>query len=389
MKKFFCAFAALFAISFFCGCAQEDKRIFGNRYCSYYIMRADAVLSINDYFNVGDAAERFVSLCDETGELLESIDKSLSATDSSSPVYRFNEASPGEKVEMDKTSYEVLKSALDICELTDGAYNPAVYYSVRAYGFGGSLPYPDSEEELPGNEEVGAYAELASHFEETELTQEGVKYYATKPDAVCVVDGKTLAMKIDLGGIGKGYAADKVNELIDRYGFEYGYFNFGSSSIALKRFKPDSGFFTMGFTDPRGGYYGSSYFEMNVSDTCVSTSGDYEQFYSIGDVRYCHIIDPFTGKPVQNGIMTATVIGGSAAENDAYTTAIMVMGAEKAIEFIETKLSDRQVVFSYEGTLPQEPESKKYFYYTNIEEGGYKVVNPSKYSPYVAGQNVV
>jgi thiamine biosynthesis lipoprotein len=82
---------------------------------------------------------------------------------------------------------------------------------------------------------------------------------------------------------------------------------------------------------------------------CISTSGDYEQYYIIDDVRYCHIIDPTTGKPVQTGIMTATIIGGSAAEDDALTTAIMTMGKDKAIEFINTKLSDRYVAFTYNG----------------------------------------
>ena len=65
-------------------------------------------------------------------------------------------------------------------------------------------------------------------------------------------------------------------------------------------------------------------------------------------MRYCHIIDPTTGKPVQSGIMSVTIIGGGAAEDDALTTAIMCMGKDKAIKFIEEKLTDRRVVFTVE-----------------------------------------
>ena len=62
-------------------------------------------------------------------------------------------------------------------------------------------------------------------------------------------------------------------------------------------------------------------------------------------MRYCHVIDPTTGKPVNKGIMSVTIIGGSAGSADALTTAVMAMGREKALQFIESKLTDRKVVF--------------------------------------------
>ena len=72
------------------------------------------------------------------------------------------------------------------------------------------------------------------------------------------------------------------------------------------------------------------------------------QYYIIDGVRYCHVIDPTTGKPVNNGIMSATVIGGTAAAGDALTTALMAMGKDKALNFIESKLQDVKVAFTYE-----------------------------------------
>ena len=85
-------------------------------------------------------------------------------------------------------------------------------------------------------------------------------------------------------------------------------------------------------------------------------------------MRYCHIFDPYTGKPIESGVMSATVIGGSAAENDALTTAIMAMGAEKAVEFINSALTGRQVVFTVDS-------GDGYKFYTNIPVGGYRIVS--------------
>ncbi|MDE6667868.1 MAG: FAD:protein FMN transferase, partial [Clostridia bacterium] len=124
------------------------------------------------------------------------------------------------------------------------------------------------------------------------------------------------------------------------------YFNFGSSSMLVKRhFK--SGNFNLEFVSPRS-ITRDGYFKTSVRDEKISTSGDNEQRYFIDGTRYCHIIDPTTGKPVQTGIMSATVIGGTAASADALTTAIMAMGKDKAISFIEENLTDRKVVFTVE-----------------------------------------
>ncbi|MDE7301443.1 MAG: FAD:protein FMN transferase, partial [Clostridia bacterium] len=77
--------------------------------------------------------------------------------------------------------------------------------------------------------------------------------------------------------------------------------------------------------------------------------GYYQAYYEIGGVRYCHIIDPATGSPIRTGAASVTVVGGSAAENDAYTTALSAMGKERAVEFINANLSDRFVIMLFIG----------------------------------------
>jgi thiamine biosynthesis lipoprotein len=316
---------------------------------TYYYMSTYESLVV--YLNESDSQQvaKFDSLADDVDELLKNAENLLSTNISTSDIAKFNSAAAGETVEVNKLTYDVLTTAISVYTLTEGYYNPAVYYSVQAYYFNGSNLVPTLASELPSDEKIEKYRELAGHFGEVTLAYENGKYSITKPAATVDVDGETLSLKIDLGGIGKGYATDMVNELIDSYGFKYGYFNMGSSSMAVKQ-SVATGYWALKFMDPRGNTFNDDYYiKININDVCISTSGDYEQYYIIDDVRYCHIIDPTTGKPVQTGIMTATIIGGSAAEDDALTTAIMTMGKDKAIEFINTKLSDRYVAFTYNG----------------------------------------
>lgn len=342
-------------------------------------MATNATLAVFDDFENDENIEKFENFRDEVRSLLQTIENSISATKTTSYVYKFNNAAAGATVTLDEHAYRVMSIAKSVYEMTDGYYNPAVYYSVQAYGFNGSKNDIKSVDDLPPEDEISKYVELSQYFGEVELIEEEGEYYAVKPNRTVEVDGKALSLKVDLGGVGKGYSADVVDGLFDEYGYTMGYFNFGSSSMSTKKYK-DGGTFGLSGIDPRFDYVNweadddETYFKVRVSDTRLSTSGDYEQFFTLGDTRYCHVFDPTTGRPVQTGVMTATVIGGSAAEDDALTTAIMAMGAEKAVEFITNKIPERQVIFAYDGG------ASGYKYYTNMADGSYEITD-SKYSP--------
>ena len=304
-------------------------------------MNTDAVLTVAADFSNAAIKQKFEEFKVSVAATLAEIENSLSVTNENSFAYKFNSAEAGETVEVDKTFYTVLSLAKDMYEFTDCYYNPAVYYSVCAYGF----DKKEQPQKLPKDEDIEKYVELSEAFKDIEFTQSGDGYFVKKPAKTVGIDGKNYFLKVDLGGIGKGYATDIVNGMFSEYGFEYGLFNFGSSSIALKKHYK-KGDYTFELIEPRRN--SAHYISFPMHDICVSSSGDYENYYTVNGVRYCHIIDPTTGKPVQTGIMTATVAGGSAAENDAITTAIMAMGKDRAISFIEEKLTDRYAVFTYD-----------------------------------------
>ncbi|MDE7330101.1 MAG: FAD:protein FMN transferase [Clostridia bacterium] len=315
---------------------------FTTRRQGYYSMSADAVVMVSADFT-GDGETKYQNFTKAVGTVLNAVDTALSPSYPDSDINKFNNAEAGAKVEITQITYEVLETAKSVYGLTEGYYNPALYYNVLAYGFSTAHGYPATSADLPDDNTIAKYTELSTHFSEVELTKEDGKYYALKPAKTVEVNGETLTLKLDLGGIGKGYAVDMIDILFDDYGYEYGNFNFGSSSMLVKTNMYEADY-SLGLASPRSpARY--PYMTVKVRDVKLSTSGDNEQYYNIDGTRYCHIIDATTGKPVQTGIMTATVIGGSAAEDDALTTAIMAMGKERAAEFIQNKLNDRAVVF--------------------------------------------
>lgn len=326
------------------GGEAPDSTGFTTQGRTYFSMYTDATVAVSANFEAAGEKDKLNAFFAEFKTALDDIDKSLSTSVVNSDVSKFNAAAAGEKVQISKTAYEVISEAKRVYEMTEGYYNPALYYNVLAYGFGDNHRIM-TKEELPTDEVVAKYTDLASHFGELQLIQEGETHYAVKPEYTVEVEGETLTLHIDLSGIGKGYAVDKVEKLFNDYGYDYGYFSFGSSSMLVKRHL--DGAYKLGLSNPRSPSR-KPYIQTEILNEKLSTSGDNEQYYVIDGVRYCHVIDPTTGKPVQTGIMSATVIGGSAAEDDALTTAIMAMGKEKAISFVKEKLNDRRVIFTCE-----------------------------------------
>ena len=254
-----------------------------------------------------------------------------------------------------------------------------MYYSVDLYGFAAraddeSLPYDrdDASKQLPEQKYVSAFCELSQSFGDISLESADGKCYAVKPEKTVTVGGdKEYSLKIDLGGIGKGYTVDVIDKMMEDAGYSDSYISFGSSSWNINgSATSEDGKWELGFRDPRGSIV-DYYFSVRLKDSAVSTSGDYEQYYEIDGKRYCHIINPATGSPIQTGIITATCLGGTAAEADARTTALCAMGLEKAVEYINTvgKQNNLKITLAYQS------EDGSLYFVTNIPEGEYQLVS--------------
>src|SRR5690606_8858021 len=131
-------------------------------------------------------------------------------------------------------------------------------------------------------------------------------------------------MYIGFGGIGKGYAADRVKKLLIEKGVTSGVIN-ASGDLTAWGHRPDGSPWKVGIADPESPSQAMLW--IPVDHTSVATSGDYERYFEINGERYSHTIDPKNGKPVK-GVKSVTIVSPSAELSDALATAVFVMGPE-------------------------------------------------------------
>ena len=134
--------------------------------------------------------------------------------------------------------------------------------------------------------------------------------------------------QLDLDALGKGYAADRCIELYKRHGVRHAMIDVGGN-VAVLGSKPDGSAWRVGIQAPsgrRGEYLGY----LEAHDCSVVTSGSYQRVYEVAGHRYSHVVDPHTGMPVDNDIESVTVMHESSLMADAFATAFMVLGSQRA-----------------------------------------------------------
>lgn len=222
----------------------------------------------------------------------------------------------------------VVESALILASKTNGAFDPTVGELVELW----DISDPDAP--IPGENVIASTLALTGY------------------DRVSFSDGVFVAsagVKLDLGGIAKGYLAERISTLLIDSGVEYGVLSFGGN-IAVFGKKPDESAFKIGIKNPAGGTFGS--LSINTSDhgapKFVSVTGTYERFKTVNGVKYHHIIDPETGYPVSNGLVSVAVLCDNGAYADALSTALFVMGYDEAIRFYAESGMAFEAAFAFE-----------------------------------------
>lgn len=252
----------------------------------------------------GAKATEALTACSAEIRRLEAL---FSATEESSDVHRINGAR-SQAVAVSSDTAEILRSAKELSRSTDGCFDPTVYPLVQLWGFHTVPKVPDA----------GSIESL--------LIGVGAERITTDGETVALPEG----MGIDLGGIAKGYATDRLAELVKKYGVASAMFTLGGNVRVLGR-KPDGSDWRIGVRDParEDGIIGV----VSISDRSVITSGSYQRYFEENGKRYHHILDPKTGYPSENGLVSVTVIADSGVRADALSTALFVMGEEAAIRY--------------------------------------------------------
>jgi len=254
---------------------------------------------------------------------LEEINKSMSTYRKESEISRFNALKvPRQKFKISRDFAQVIMESKKLYRMTGGAWDGSMYPLVNLWGFGMS----ERKNRLPAKEKIDSLLKDVG-FDNIDLVDDR---YLLK---------KKASISIDLASIAKGYAVDKVAELIKKEDIKNFLVEIGGEVYA-SGVKKDGRCWQIGINRPRKeAAYDEIYKIVTLKDKAFATSGDYRIFFEVKGKRYSHILDPKTGYPVANSVISVSIIAGTCAFADGLATAVMVMGKKKGLELINT-LSD-------------------------------------------------
>ncbi len=248
---------------------------------------------------------------------LEQIEQSMSTFRPDSEISRFNRLEAGRSFHPSADFRAVLEVARRVYSLSQGAWDGTVKPLVDLWGFNGGR-VPNSEPPAPAI----ALALKSTGFDGIEFLADG-SLRKTSP-----------ALHLDLASIAKGYGVDKVARVIQAAGYENFLVEIGGEVRASGK-RPDGRPWKVGINRPSSRAAPDQIiYAVELDNKSMATSGNYRRFFRIGDKTYSHIIDPRSGYPCQNGVVSATVIAPSCTLADGLATALMVMGPEEGLKMV-------------------------------------------------------
>ena len=278
----------------------------------------------------------------------------------SSEISRVNREAAAAPVKVSQDFYIVLKTALDFARLTGGAFDPTVGPLVKLWGFGKSPRVPSQEEIEAAQKLVGwqcvalqesAQTEDASGQPEGFTGQKAANSNGSQDqnagDEKETVTGQNPAtgptvrftksgVRLDLGAIAKGYAADCLVDILRERGVKRASLSLGGNVYVYGK-KPGGALWNVAIRDPSRP--GQNAFMLKTRDATVVTSGAYERFFEQDGKTYGHILDPATGFPAQSGLESVTIVSHNSMVADALSTSLFVLGMEKIPEIKKSALA--------------------------------------------------
>jgi thiamine biosynthesis lipoprotein len=273
------------------------------------------------------------AILDEVFNIVRDIDLKMGMAGQKSEIQRINAASGSSPLKVSADTFAVIKSGVRFSELSQGRFDITVGPLVALWGIG------TKEAHIPDQGEIDeALALIGTH--NIVLQEEGHKVFLKKP-----------GMKLDLGGIAKGYAADAAAGYLKARGVTRAIIDFGGNIFVLGS-KTNKKPWRVGIQHPekkRGDYIGV----LRLTSKAAVTSGKYERFMEAGGKRYHHILDTSTGYPVENNILSVTLIADDSMTADAMSTAVFAAGLAEGLKMVAAHKGMEAVVVTEDGLVHQ------------------------------------
>ncbi len=244
------------------------------------------------------------------------IEQLMSRHKPESALSRLNQRAGEESVETDRELLYLIAESIRLSRLSRGAFDITVAPLIEAYGFNKAI---EGDFTLPSREEIAKSLDLVGS-DKIIIDDENNRVRFSLP-----------GMKLDLGGIAKGYAVDRAIEVLKQREIDKALVNLGGNIFALS--SPREKGWQIGMQHPE--IKDRIWAKIELKGEAVATSGDYERFFTAKGKRYGHIINPKTGRPA-GAVLSATIVASSALEADGLSTAVFVLGAQEGMELIES-----------------------------------------------------
>lgn len=268
---------------------------------------------------------------------LKAVNRSMSVYSPKSEISRFNRTGKKDPFNISADFYSVMVTGQNLYNITHGAWDATLKPLVDLWGFGtehqtAALPSPKT---------------IEKRLERTGFNH--IKIH-TSPHAL---EKSLIDITLNLGSIAKGFGVDAVAGMLKEKGYGSFLVEIGGEVVAAGE-KPSHAPWMVGVSRPdKGGNPNAVYKAFALRNRALATSGDYRNFITIEKKNYSHIINPVTGYPVSNGVVSTSVIAENCTFADGLATALMVMGPEKGIKLVNSleKTESLIVVRSDDGAL--------------------------------------
>lgn len=252
------------------------------------------------------------ALRQQLAAVVDQVDAQMSPWKPESELMRLNRAPVGEWVGLPAEIMEVLDCALDVHRLSAGAFDPCVGALVNAWGFGAVRDAPDPQairtarESLPQGVQAGL-----------ELDRPAGRARKQAP------------VQIDLCGIAKGYAVDRMAHVLQQHGVQHALAALDGELRAVGT-QASSKPWAVAIERPEAGLR-AVHGVIELQDLAVATSGDYRRYLEVGEARLAHTMDGRRQTPVNNGVASVTVLASTCMHADAWATALLVAGPAEGL----------------------------------------------------------
>ena len=251
---------------------------------------------------------------------ISELDNLLSTGKADSEVSRLNDTG---KAVLSETSISLVKKSLEINKQTGGLFDITIYPLMELWGF------PTKNYRIPSDKKIKAA--LKNVGSDKIIFDENTRE----------ISFKKKGMKIDFGGIGKGYITDELVKILTDEGVESAIINLGGNVFGLNK-KPDGSLWNVAIRDPNEpeNYMAA----IRIGNSAVITSGGYERYFEENGKIYHHILNPKTGKPSDSNLKSVSIVSKNATLADALSTSLFIMGEKKAIEYWRKNGADFDII---------------------------------------------